>query len=348
MAGLSLRAPRERRRHAATEARLPGARSQLGWPRFRHRPDRRRQRAPAPGPSTVTIGDVNGDGTGRRRDGERQLGPEQEFGWLDSVSVLLGEGGWDTADRSSDYRLQDPNEDCRHFITMRIADVNGDRKPDLVTANIGGDWAMTVFVNGGKGTFRATSTMAEERLHEPGGRTGLGSDRARRPERGSQERTSWRARFDEVSVFVDAPGMCTVPDLTVARLRRRPGGGSPKGIARVGKIKWHKDATAGLVWPQRPERSGPPQGREGEPCSAAARGELPRAFQLAPMELRAPREQACTMKRLLILSPGRPGRRGVRRRCSGVGDHDRARGVPSRTEASSSRAPVTATATSRR
>ena len=59
------------------------------------------------------------------------------------------------------------------------------------------------------------------------------------------------ARFDEVSVFVNAPGMCTVPDVYGTRLaaaRRR----LAERHCSVGKVKRTKDATPGLVWQQRP------------------------------------------------------------------------------------------------
>ena len=52
-------------------------------------------------------------------------------------------------------------------------------------------------------------------------------------------------------MFVNAPGMCTVPDVFGTRLavaRRR----LAERHCSVGKVKWTKDATPGVVWNQRP------------------------------------------------------------------------------------------------
>ena len=202
-----------------------------------------------PGPSTVTIGDVNGDGTDDVVTANGSSDPNGEQWWLDSVSVLLGQGDG-TLRPKRNYRLRDPNEDGRYFITVRIADVNADRKPDLVTANLGDTWSMTVFVNGGKGTFRRHFDygMSDSTSQD----VGQGSEAIALGDLNGDRRADVvEARFDEVSVFVNAPGMCTVPDVYGTRLavaRRR----LAERHCSVGKVRRTKDATPGLVWQQRP------------------------------------------------------------------------------------------------
>ena len=133
---------------------------------------------------------------------------------------------------------------------MRIADVNADRKPDLVTANLGDTWSMTVFVNGGKGTFRRHFDygMSDSTSQD----VGQGSEAIALGDLNGDRRADVvEARFDEVSVFVNAPGMCTVPDVFGTRLavaRRR----LAERHCSVGKVRRTKDATPGLVWQQRP------------------------------------------------------------------------------------------------
>jgi hypothetical protein len=94
-------------------------------------------------PDSVTIGDLN-------RDGNPDLavtntGTEEESGT--SVSVLLGRGNG-TFQPKVDY------ETGSLPVTSAIGDLNGDHKPDLVTANIKAGTVSVLFNEGG-GTFQA-------------------------------------------------------------------------------------------------------------------------------------------------------------------------------------------------
>ena len=209
----------------------------------------------APGPATVAIGDVNGDGKADlvSGNGSTDSGGEQ----VESVSILLGRGDG-TLRPKRDYRLgEDLNEqDVLFFIrTVRIADVNADRKPDLATADtaprFGDTWSMTVFVNGGKGTFRRHFNYGGRFVYSSPD-VGRGSEAIALGDLNGDGRADVvEAKSDEVSVFVNAPGMCTVPDVfytTLPVARRR----LAERHCSVGKVKWTKKATPGRVWNQRP------------------------------------------------------------------------------------------------
>ena len=159
--------------------------------------------------------------------------------------------------------MRDPNSDGRYFITVRIADVNGDRKPDLVTADLGDDWSMTVFVNGGKGTFRRHFDFGRNDYTSQD--VGQGSEAIALGDLNGDRRLDVvEARSDEVSVFVNAPGMCTVPDVCGARLAaaRRL---LAERHCSVGKVRVDKGGYRRLRLATTAERrSGPAQGREGD------------------------------------------------------------------------------------
>ena len=206
--------------------------------------------ATGPGPGTVTIGDVNGDGMDDVVTANGSSDPHGIFGdWLDTVSVLQGKGDG-TLRPTRNYRVRDANSDGRIFITVRIGDVNGDRKPDLVTANLGENWSMTVFVNGGKGTFRRHFDygMSDSTIQD----VGQGSEAIALGDlNGDQRPDVVEARSDEVSVYVNAPGMCTVPEVSGAKLAVAKRLLAERHCA-VGKIRWRKDGVPGRVWSQRP------------------------------------------------------------------------------------------------
>src|SRR6185436_6667879 len=105
----------------------------------------------------------------------------------------------------------------RDFVTVRIGDVNGDHNPDLVTADLGDDWAITVLVNGGKGTFRHLYDFARNDYTSQA--VGPGSEAVALGDLNGDRRLDVvEARSDEVSVQVNDPRMCTVPDLSGKKL----------------------------------------------------------------------------------------------------------------------------------
>jgi hypothetical protein len=202
------------------------------------------------GPSTVTIGDVNGDGKPDVVSANGSTDPNGDLDFVDSVSILFGRGDG-TLRPKRNYRVRDPNSDGRDFVTVRIGDVNGDHKPDLVTADLGDDWALTVLVNGGKGTFRHHYDFRRNDYTDQA--VGPGSEAVALGDLNGDRRLDVvEARSDEVSVLVNDPRMCTVPDLSGRKLPA-----AKRLLAErhctLGKVKWTKGGTAGYVWSQRPD-----------------------------------------------------------------------------------------------
>jgi VCBS repeat protein len=202
------------------------------------------------GPSTVAIGDVNDDGRADVVSANGSTDPNGDLEYVDSVSVLLGNGDG-TLRRKRSYRVEDDFTDQHLFITIRIADVNGDRKPDLVTADVGDEWSKTILVNSGKGTFRrhfdfGPNDYTSQEVGEGSEAIALGDLN------GDRRLDVVEARSDEVSVQVNAPGYCTVPELGGKKLpaARRL---LAQRNCRLGTVKWRKGGVAGYVWSQRPE-----------------------------------------------------------------------------------------------
>jgi hypothetical protein len=105
----------------------------------------KRDYATGDGPSSVAIGDLNGDG-------RPDLATANTEGERNSVSVLLNDGAGGFQARS-DYRVGEAPVDAA------IGDLNGDGKPDLVTANLSASTA-SVLLNRGNGSFRVRRDYA--------------------------------------------------------------------------------------------------------------------------------------------------------------------------------------------
>lgn len=202
-----------------------------------------------PGPISTAIGDVNGDGLADVVSANGSTDPSGELNWIDTVSVLLGRGDG-TLRPTRDYRMRDAESSEHVFITVRIADVNGDRKPDLVAADLGDEWSMTVLVNGGNGNFRRHFDYGYNDYTAQD--VGQGSEVVALGDlNGDRRLDAVEARFDELSVFVNAPGTCTVPDLSGTKLARAKRL-LADGHCALGKVKRSKLGTAGYVIRQRP------------------------------------------------------------------------------------------------
>jgi FG-GAP-like repeat/FG-GAP repeat len=197
-----------------------------------------------PGPRAIAMGDVDGDGIADVITANGSSDPYREE-WLDSVSVLRGKGDGTLRPKRT-YRSRGELE----FTSVRIGDMNGDHKPDLVTANASDDWALSVFVNGGKGTFRRHFEYGW--LSSTSNEAGSGSEAVALGDLNGDRRLDVvEALWDEVSVYVRAPGFCTVPyvesiQLSVAKKRLA------ERHCRIGKIRWRPGGVRGVVRSQRP------------------------------------------------------------------------------------------------
>ncbi len=180
----------------------------------------------------IAIGDLNGDrkldlvsANGTSGSGDRCL-------WLDSVSVLRQQGRRQRFDPS--VTIGSSADDVSaplQFNSVAIRDLNGDRRPDIVTAD-GHRWTISVLINKGGGRLGARWDYGP--LDED---AGLGAEVVALGDLSGDGRFDVvTAKWDYVSVFVNRPGLCTVQDVELikfAAARRK----LARAHCRVGKIR---------------------------------------------------------------------------------------------------------------
>jgi FG-GAP-like repeat/PASTA domain/FG-GAP repeat len=192
---------------------------------------RARNYATGSGPNSVAIGDLNGD---RKPDlATANFGTEENAG--KTLSVLLNRG-------NGSFRPQLDYGTGSRPVSVAIGDLNGDRKPDLATANRGR--TVSVLVNRGDGSFQAKLDYAAGYPNSVaiGDLNGDG-----RPDLVTAGGT--------VSVLINTPGLCTVQDVfrqTLPAAKRT----LARANCRVGKIRrvYSKWAKRGRVISQKPKR----------------------------------------------------------------------------------------------
>ena len=198
-----------------------------------------------PGPHTIATGDLNGD---RQPDvvtanGTSSPGGDQD--WVDSISVFLsrGDGTFRPARTYRQKRYTEPAV----YISVRIGDMNGDRRPDLVTAD-GGLWRISVRLNRGSGKLGNRfdyGPLDDEDV-------GLGAEAVALGDLSGDRRLDVvTAHWDYVSVFINAPGLCDVPEVRWIKLAA-----AKRTLARthcrLGRVRWKKRGPYGWVLSQRP------------------------------------------------------------------------------------------------
>jgi hypothetical protein len=204
-----------------------------------------------PGPRSVAIGDLNNDGKPDVVTANGTSNPGGDGAWIDSVSVLLNRGNG-TLRPKRDYRPIEPAlPEGLQFVSVRIGDLNGDRKPDIAASGASDDWTLTVFVNKGDGTFRAHYKYGP--IPYNGDTVDLGSEAIALGDLNGDRRLDVVVpKWTRVSVFINSPGLCMVQEVRWIKLeaaRRR----LASAHCRVGKVRWGSDPERrGVVYAQRP------------------------------------------------------------------------------------------------
>jgi FG-GAP-like repeat/PASTA domain len=184
----------------------------------------------------VAIADVNDDGA-------PDLATDNEGDTGDTVSVFLNRGDG-TFQRRRDYAATDA-------LGIAIGDLNGDRKPELITRgetyNESGDATVSVLVNRGGGSF-------EPKLGYPAGQNPNSLALGDLNGDGRLDVATVNLDSDNVSVLLNRPGLCTVQDvwrMTVLAARRT----ITRGNCRVGTIRrvYSRAVKRGRVISQKPD-----------------------------------------------------------------------------------------------
>src|SRR6266508_3455305 len=104
------------------------------------------------------------------------------------------------------------------FVSIRVGDRKGDPQPALITADAGGDYTFSVFRNRGNGTFRR-SHFDYGWSDYTGESVGLGSEAVALGDVNADRKLDVVVpRWLSVSVLINAPGLCKVPDVVSLKL----------------------------------------------------------------------------------------------------------------------------------
>ena len=157
---------------------------------------------------------------------------------MDTASVLVNRG-------DGTFRARRDYPTGSISISIAIGDLNGDRKPDLATANEEGD-AVSVLANRGDASFQANLDYATGAIPESVAIGDLNGD-------GKPDLATANYGANTVAVLLNTPGLCTVQNVmgnTLSVAKRS----TARAHCRVGKIRraYSKTVKKGRVISQKP------------------------------------------------------------------------------------------------